>query len=361
MARPAIDCLRCLVLSDSKVGGRRLFSSTPINAVLRRQEPFAVSKSDVGRNSRTNLRQPTDSVLGSDSRGSYSRTGAEKDQSYSIRSSGSRSETPMDFQRNKSPRLFGKSGGFGMKKPMNEMSDRSQMSRSEGGEVYGGQWANDSRASGSREGFEPGKPEQARFDRSESRAEKSRRGGPDRTETYPSKKGTDRLGKSERDNASRRPAEMGRARPEQTERGVRDRSFTNLDRTRRGDGNARPSGVDIRHIRDTIKDSTPNQPWSPTKKLTFQAMAGLRALHANDPVTFDRDALSQRYGISYDAVTRIIRSSYQDRKGQETGEKIQGTKWDMNPATSRLSPVPAINRAFERAQGRVGQSGNERS
>jgi len=90
----------------------------------------------------------------------------------------------------------------------------------------------------------------------------------------------------------------------------------------------------------------PNEPWAPIKKLTFQAMAGLRALHTNDPETFTREALSQRYGISYDAVTRILRSGYQDRKAQETGEKIQGTKWDMNPGTSRLSPVRAINRAF---------------
>ena len=105
----------------------------------------------------------------------------------------------------------------------------------------------------------------------------------------------------------------------------------------------RPRDGDFR--RD-LSTETPTRPWEPAKKLTFQAMAGLRALHANDPAKFDRDALSERYGISYDAVTRILRSQYQDRKGAESGEKIQGTKWDMNPATSRLSPVPAVKRAF---------------
>ena len=98
--------------------------------------------------------------------------------------------------------------------------------------------------------------------------------------------------------------------------------------------------------RNAIPQSEPDEPWAPVKKLTFQAMAGLRALHTNDPETFNREALSQRYGISYDAVTRILRSGYQDRKAQEAGEKIQGTKWDMNPGTSRLSPVRAINSAF---------------
>ena len=99
-----------------------------------------------------------------------------------------------------------------------------------------------------------------------------------------------------------------------------------------------------------ITQAEPNEPWAPVKKLTFQAMAGLRALHTNDPETFNREALALRYGISYDAVTRILRSDYQDRKAQEAGEKIQGTKWDMNPGTSRLSPVKAINRAFGKDQ-----------
>lgn len=95
-----------------------------------------------------------------------------------------------------------------------------------------------------------------------------------------------------------------------------------------------------------LERPTSPRTWQPTKKLTYQAMAGLRSLHAHDPVTFSKETLSQRYGISYDAVKRIIRSRYQDKKGGGKEEKIQGTKWDLNPGTSRLSPVPAVARAF---------------
>ena len=93
-----------------------------------------------------------------------------------------------------------------------------------------------------------------------------------------------------------------------------------------------------------------SQPWRPAKKLTYQAMAGLRALHANDPKTFDKDALSQRFGISYEAVNRILRSKYQDRRAGDVGDSIQGTKWDLDARSSVDSPVPAVQRAFARAQ-----------
>lgn len=89
-----------------------------------------------------------------------------------------------------------------------------------------------------------------------------------------------------------------------------------------------------------------SMPWRPAKKLTYQAMAGLRALHANDPKTFSKDALSERFGISYEAVNRILRSKYQDKKGGGVAEKLQGTKWDLDPRTSSTSPVPAVKRAF---------------
>jgi hypothetical protein len=105
---------------------------------------------------------------------------------------------------------------------------------------------------------------------------------------------------------------------------------------------------------ESAEETNSPRKWEPTKKLTYQAMAGLRSLHAHDPKTFSKETLSQRYGISYDAVNRIIRSRYQDKKGGEKEEKIQGTKWDMNPGTSRLSPVPAVARAFgQRDQART--------
>ncbi|KAE8541192.1 hypothetical protein D1P53_002549 [Cryptococcus gattii VGV] len=111
----------------------------------------------------------------------------------------------------------------------------------------------------------------------------------------------------------------------------------------------------------------PRGPWQPTKKLTFSAMAGLRALHTLDPERFSRAFLSRKFGISHEAVNRILRSKF---RGENVGgiegldgvrgllsedasagglgkPDLRGTKWDKAPETSeRVSPVPAIMRAY---------------
>ncbi|KIS00632.1 hypothetical protein L804_02051 [Cryptococcus deuterogattii 2001/935-1] len=108
-------------------------------------------------------------------------------------------------------------------------------------------------------------------------------------------------------------------------------------------------------------------PWQPTKKLTFSAMAGLRALHTLDPERFSRAFLSRKFGISHEAVNRILRSKFRGEKvggiegldgvrgllnddapaGGLGKPDLTGTKWDKAPETSeRVSPVPAIMRAY---------------
>lgn len=108
-------------------------------------------------------------------------------------------------------------------------------------------------------------------------------------------------------------------------------------------------------------------PWQPTKKLTFSAMAGLRALHTLDPERFSRAFLSRKFGISHEAVNRILRSKFRGEKvggvegldgvrgllsedapaGGLGKPDLRGTKWDKAPETSqRVSPVPAIMRAY---------------
>ncbi|WWD22771.1 hypothetical protein CI109_107264 [Kwoniella shandongensis] len=135
-------------------------------------------------------------------------------------------------------------------------------------------------------------------------------------------------------------------------------------------------------------------PWSPTKKLTYSAMAGLKALYALDPDKFTKPVLSSKFGISVEAVSRILRSKYRTPSkgpqsettdelegldhllkqtqgsgaedadgdgdmglgqgmifGQPQGptmvNDLRGTKWDRNPSTAEnVSPVPAIMRAY---------------
>ncbi|WVQ82586.1 hypothetical protein IAT38_004716 [Cryptococcus sp. DSM 104549] len=133
--------------------------------------------------------------------------------------------------------------------------------------------------------------------------------------------------------------------------------------------------------------------WRPTKKLTYSAMAGIRTLYSLDPVEYNKAALSERFGVSYEAISRIVKSKFREkhagthdqilaemglegvaegepakakvtqdvrgRRGKWRGEEVVrrgdnrllGTKWDVDPRTSeRSSPVPALLRAFGKGQ-----------
>ncbi|EIW73194.1 hypothetical protein TREMEDRAFT_24208, partial [Tremella mesenterica DSM 1558] len=52
------------------------------------------------------------------------------------------------------------------------------------------------------------------------------------------------------------------------------------------------------------------RPWKPTKKLTYAAMASLKALHLVDPDRFTRGNLSELFGVSEEAVKRICKSKF---------------------------------------------------
>jgi hypothetical protein len=115
-------------------------------------------------------------------------------------------------------------------------------------------------------------------------------------------------------------------------------------------------------------------------------MAGLKALHAADPDKFTYSDLSKKFGISYEAVNRILKSSWRDKVArgevsstrenvdwenearpatresamafvkrdmpEEVEEKtLRGTKWDTSPELGETySPVPAITRAMNRSR-----------
>ncbi|KAJ6543815.1 hypothetical protein B0H10DRAFT_1668915, partial [Mycena sp. CBHHK59/15] len=50
--------------------------------------------------------------------------------------------------------------------------------------------------------------------------------------------------------------------------------------------------------------------WNPPRKLSRDAMDGLRRLHAANPDTFSTPALAARFRISPEAVRRILRSAW---------------------------------------------------
>jgi Neugrin len=56
--------------------------------------------------------------------------------------------------------------------------------------------------------------------------------------------------------------------------------------------------------------------WAPPRKLSRDAMDGLRTLHSHDPETFSTPVLAEKFRISPEAVRRILRSRWQPSREQ---------------------------------------------
>lgn len=73
---------------------------------------------------------------------------------------------------------------------------------------------------------------------------------------------------------------------------------------------APPTPEQWRRHRETIKQSFP-EGWNPTRKLSRDAMDGLRSIHAFDSDTFSCAVLADKFQISPEAVRRILRSKWE--------------------------------------------------
>ena len=71
-----------------------------------------------------------------------------------------------------------------------------------------------------------------------------------------------------------------------------------------------PTPTAARLHRESMKRSFP-EGWCPPRKLSRQAMDGLRALHKHDPRTFSTQMLAKKFHISPEAVRRILRSQWE--------------------------------------------------
>lgn len=71
-----------------------------------------------------------------------------------------------------------------------------------------------------------------------------------------------------------------------------------------------PTPNEWKNHRDTLKRSFP-EGWSPPRKLSREAMDGLRELHKIDPEKFSTPILADRFRISPEAVRRILKSKWE--------------------------------------------------
>jgi hypothetical protein len=64
-------------------------------------------------------------------------------------------------------------------------------------------------------------------------------------------------------------------------------------------------------------------PWNPTKKISRDAMEGLRLLHKTDPEKFPLQVLAQRFCLSLEAVRRILKSSWTPKLEQREAKLVK--------------------------------------
>jgi len=57
--------------------------------------------------------------------------------------------------------------------------------------------------------------------------------------------------------------------------------------------------------------------WNPPRKISRDAMEGLRSLHAHDPATFSTPVLAEKFTISPEAVRRILRSKWVPKREEK--------------------------------------------
>lgn len=77
-----------------------------------------------------------------------------------------------------------------------------------------------------------------------------------------------------------------------------------------------PTPEQYRVHRQALKEKHP-EGWLPPRKLSREAMDGLRALHHHDPKTFSTPVLANKFRISPEAVRRILKSKWAPSRERE--------------------------------------------
>ena len=67
--------------------------------------------------------------------------------------------------------------------------------------------------------------------------------------------------------------------------------------------------------REKLKQQFP-EGWSPPKKLSRQAMDGLRVMHAQHPEIFTTPVLAEKFKVSPEAIRRILKSKWEPTKSE---------------------------------------------
>ncbi|KAI0052138.1 hypothetical protein FA95DRAFT_1511014 [Auriscalpium vulgare] len=106
--------------------------------------------------------------------------------------------------------------------------------------------------------------------------------------------------------------------------------------------------------RAAVKSNFP-EGWAPPRKLSRDAMDGLRSLHAYDPETFTTPVLASKFRVSPEAVRRILRSRWQptndERARMVAREREQRSEWIATRREEEKSRLIALRKNAGRDDG----------
>lgn len=123
---------------------------------------------------------------------------------------------------------------------------------------------------------------------------------------------------------------------------------------RKGKARAEPVPEEFLKHRKVMKERFPDG-WNPPRKLSREAMDGLRALHAHDPETFNTPALAEKFRISPEAVRRILKSKWLPKPEQRAKllEKERRRKEEFK--TKRIEREKEKELEWREAKARLGR------
>ncbi|KAH7061211.1 hypothetical protein B0J12DRAFT_553139, partial [Macrophomina phaseolina] len=66
--------------------------------------------------------------------------------------------------------------------------------------------------------------------------------------------------------------------------------------------------------KEALKEKFGKEGWQPRKKLSPDAMDGIRQLHASDPDTYTTPVLANEFKVSPEAIRRILKSKWRPKE-----------------------------------------------
>jgi hypothetical protein len=177
----------------------------------------------------------------------------------------------------------------------------------------------------------PSPSDYARYDRMRALA-KMGRGGNASGSTFPVRDSEGRNGRTDRPFTPRWTRDDDTVRPDETKRvGEREDDYSRPFRPARSSDSGRAYGgavagsstmpapfrtssgrastsESLASSSSTTMEDRPDSRWAPTKRLSRPAMQGIQDLHRQDPIKYSRAALSKGFGVSVEAISRILKS-----------------------------------------------------